>query len=114
MKFVNTKKVVDYANELDLLKRERDHLKERLNEIKVQEEQLEEFIYAKVEGENFQFNGSEEKDGTAYVKVMEFSERKRTILDVDRAIALLARLKKKPPMKVSRWIQTSIKYVTEE
>jgi hypothetical protein len=83
-------------------------LQEQLKALKEEESSLEEFLYAKATGEDFQFNGA---DG--YIMVMKFAERSRRVMDQAKVRAMFATMGKKVPLKVSEWVETSIDYAAE-
>lgn len=109
MKFLNGKKVVDYANELHMIKKRKRELREEFRTLRSQEEALEEFLYARSGGENFRFNGDDD-----FVKELDFVPRSREDIDDAAVRRIFARINKKVPVKLSEWIETKIRYVTEE
>ena len=109
MKFISQKKVVDYANELHAIKKRKRELREEFRGLKAQEEALEEFLYNRTGGENFRFNGDDD-----FVKELDFHERSREDINDAAVRRIFARLGQKLPLKKSEWVETRIKYVTEE
>lgn len=108
LKFISAKKPTDYANRLAAVQQEISAMAEKLKALKAEEESLEEFLYAKSTGEDFQFKGA---DG--YLMQMQFTERSRTIMDQAKVREMLAKMGKKVPTKPSEWVESSISYVSE-
>lgn len=109
MKFLNGKKIVDYANELHVIKKRKRELREEFKVLKAQEVHLEEFLYTRSGGENFQFNGDDD-----YVKVLAFMIRSREDINDEAVRRIFARLGKRVPVKISEWVETRIKYATDD
>lgn len=109
MKFLNGKKVVDYANELHQIKKRKRELREEFRSLRAQEDGLEEFLYARSGGENFRFNGDDD-----YIKELDFVPRSREDINDMAVRRIFARLGRAVPTKTSEWIETKIRYVTED
>lgn len=109
MKFINSKKIVDYANELAQVQKDLAKANAKVKELKEQEDSLITFLAARSRNEPFQFTGSDD-----YVMLIMFNESERFILDQQRARALLTKLGKKVPMKRSTWVSATIRHATEE
>jgi hypothetical protein len=109
MKFLNGKRVVDYANELHTIKKRQRELREEFRTLRAQGEAIEEFLYRRSGGENFRFNGDDD-----YVKELDFVPRSREDIDDAAVRRIFARLNKKVPVKSSEWIEIKIRYVTED
>jgi glutathione S-transferase len=108
MKFVSSKKVTDYALELHKLQNEQAKLQARMREIKAEAEALEEFLEAKLAGENFQF-----ADRRNHLMELDFIPCSRKDIDGDAVRRFYAKLGKKVPIKESTWTNVRVKYVTE-
>ena len=108
LKFIAAKKPTDYANRLALVQQDIAAMAEKLKALKAEEASLEEFLYAKSAGADFQFKGA---DG--YLMQMQFADRSRTIMDQKAVREQFAKMGKKLPTKVSEWVESSITYATE-
>lgn len=109
MKFLSAKTIVDHANELHALKQQKLELMRQVKELNAQIEPLEEFVYNRSKGVDFQFNGD---DG--YLKEILFVPGERFDVDDDAVRRIFARLGKKVPLKHSEWITVKVRYATEE
>jgi len=108
MKFVSSKKISDYAFELHKLQEEQAKLTARLREIKTEAQSLEEFLEAKVAGENFQF-----ADPHDFLMELDFVPGSRMDINGEAVRRFYAKMGKKVPMKQSAWTNVRVKYVSE-
>jgi len=105
MKFINNKTIRERANELYSLRVKRAALVAQLKDIKTEIESLEQFVYDKAKGQNFQFNGDE-----GYLMELEFKDRSNQILDEDLVRAHFEDIQEQPPVKTEEWIEVKVRY----
>lgn len=108
MKFISTKKVVDYANDLARVQARKTELREELKNLDTEEESLIAFLNTRSKGETFQFNGEDN-----YLMVLEFAERTRKILDQKKARLRLLEAGLKVPVRTSTWTAAEVRYATD-
>lgn len=104
MKFVNSKRPVDYAEELYEIQKEKAELRKRLKALETSERQLSSFITKFSKGESFTFNSGR------YQKCVRIGNHQRMILDEAECKRLL---KSRTPYRPIDYTTVKVDFVYE-
>lgn len=108
MKFVSAKRIVDHAQRLSEVKKQRAQVAAQLHALKEEQESLEAFLLPK-SPEGMMFVGADE-----YYQVLEWKPRERIILDNEAIERDYKRMKKPVPVRTVEWTASKVRHATED